>query len=66
MTSIALERIARAVGLQAIGFGVVSHGLHVVNSGLDWRDVTGLGSSSAGCCSCWPASPPPRALGMRR
>jgi hypothetical protein len=31
------------VGLIAIGFGVVSHGLHVVNSGLDWRDVTGVG-----------------------
>jgi hypothetical protein len=32
-----------AVGLLAIGFGVVSHGLHIVNSGLDWRDVTGVG-----------------------
>jgi uncharacterized protein len=32
-----------AVGLLAIGFGVVSHGLHVVNSGPDWRDVTGVG-----------------------
>jgi hypothetical protein len=32
-----------AVGLLAIGFGVVSHGLHVVNSGLGWRDVTGVG-----------------------
>ena len=31
------------VGLLAIGFGVVSHGLHVVNSGPDWRDVTGVG-----------------------
>jgi hypothetical protein len=31
------------VGLVAIGFGVISHGLHVVNSGLDWRDVTGVG-----------------------
>ena len=31
------------VGALAIGFGVVSHGLHVVNSGLDWRDVTGVG-----------------------
>jgi pimeloyl-ACP methyl ester carboxylesterase len=35
--------LAVVVGLLAIGFGVVSHGLHVVNSGLDWRDVTGLG-----------------------
>jgi hypothetical protein len=31
------------VGLLAIGFGVISHGLHVVNSGPDWRDVTGVG-----------------------
>ncbi len=31
------------VGVVAIGFGVVSHGLHVVNSGPDWRDVTGVG-----------------------
>src|SRR6476646_2675067 len=31
------------VGLVAIGFGVVSHGLHVVNPGPDWRDVTGVG-----------------------
>src|SRR3954449_6316845 len=31
------------VGLVAVGFGVVSHGLHVANSGLDWRDVTGIG-----------------------
>ena len=31
------------VGLLAVGFGFTSHGLHVVNSGLDWRDVTGLG-----------------------
>jgi pimeloyl-ACP methyl ester carboxylesterase len=31
------------VGLVAVGFGLVSHGLHVVNSGPDWRDVTGIG-----------------------
>jgi pimeloyl-ACP methyl ester carboxylesterase len=31
------------IGLLAVGFGVVSHGLHVVNSGPDWRDVTGVG-----------------------
>ncbi|HET8952652.1 MAG TPA: alpha/beta fold hydrolase, partial [Solirubrobacteraceae bacterium] len=31
------------VGLLAVGFGVVSHGLHVVNSGPDWRDLTGVG-----------------------
>src|SRR3954451_23665111 len=31
------------VGLIAVGFGVVSHGLHVANSGFDWREVTGIG-----------------------
>ena len=31
------------IGLIAVGFGVVSHGLHVVNSGPDWRDATGVG-----------------------
>jgi uncharacterized protein len=31
------------LGLLALGFGVTSHGLHVVNSGPDWRDVTGVG-----------------------
>ena len=31
------------VGLLAVGFGVVSHGLHVVNSGPEWRDVSGVG-----------------------
>ena len=31
------------VGLLAVGFGAVSHGLHVVNSGPDLRDVTGVG-----------------------
>jgi uncharacterized protein len=31
------------IGLVAIGFGFASHGLHVVNSGPDWRDVTGVG-----------------------
>jgi pimeloyl-ACP methyl ester carboxylesterase len=36
------------VGALAIGFGVVSHGLHVVNSGLDWRDVTGVGYALGG------------------
>src|SRR5215207_7487307 len=38
-------RVAAGVlfGLVAIGFGVTSHGLHVVNAGLDWRDVTGVG-----------------------
>jgi uncharacterized protein len=31
------------VGLIAFGFGTASHLLHVVNSGPDWRDVTGVG-----------------------
>ena len=43
-------RLATGVvfGLVAIGFGVASHGLHAVNSGLDWRDVTGLGYIAGG------------------
>ena len=36
------------VGLLAVGFGVVSHGLHVVNSGPDWRDLTGVGYIAGG------------------
>lgn len=35
-------------GLIATGFGVASHGLHVVNSGPDWRDVTGVGLIAGG------------------
>jgi uncharacterized protein len=31
------------VGLLAAGFGIASHGLHVVNSGLDRYDITGVG-----------------------
>jgi pimeloyl-ACP methyl ester carboxylesterase len=31
------------VGLLAVGFGVASHVLHVVNSGPDWTDVSGVG-----------------------
>ena len=37
-----------AVGLLAFGFGVVSHGLHIVNSGPDWTDVTGVGMIAGG------------------
>ena len=40
--------LALVVGLLAIGFGVASHGLHVVNSGPDWRDVTGVGMIAGG------------------
>jgi pimeloyl-ACP methyl ester carboxylesterase len=36
------------VGLLTFGFGVVSHGLHVVNSGPDWTDVTGVGMIAGG------------------
>ena len=36
------------VGLLAVGFGVVSHGLHVVNSGADWTDLTGVGMALGG------------------
>jgi pimeloyl-ACP methyl ester carboxylesterase len=36
------------IGLLTIGFGVVSHGLHVVNSGPDWTDVTGVGMIAGG------------------
>jgi pimeloyl-ACP methyl ester carboxylesterase len=36
------------IGLLAFGFGVISHGLHVVNSGPDWTDVTGVGMIAGG------------------
>ena len=36
------------VGLLSAGFGIASHGLHVVNSGLDRYDVTGLGIIAGG------------------
>jgi uncharacterized protein len=36
------------VGLFAVGFGVVSHGLHAVNSGLDRYDLTGIGMIAGG------------------
>jgi pimeloyl-ACP methyl ester carboxylesterase len=39
---------AVVTGLLTFGFGVVSHGLHVVNSGPDWRDVTGVGMAVGG------------------
>ena len=37
-----------AIGLMALGFGVVSHGLHVINSGPHWTDVTGVGIIAGG------------------
>jgi pimeloyl-ACP methyl ester carboxylesterase len=40
--------LALLVGLLALGFGVASHGLHVVNSGPDWRDLSGVGMLAGG------------------
>jgi hypothetical protein len=40
--------LGAVVGLLAVGFGVISHGLHVVNSGPDWRDLTGAGYIAGG------------------
>jgi poly(3-hydroxybutyrate) depolymerase len=40
--------LAVVIGLLTFGFGVVSHGLHVVNSGPDWTDVTGVGMIAGG------------------
>jgi uncharacterized protein len=31
------------IGLLAVGFATTSHGLHIVNSGFDWRDASGIG-----------------------
>jgi pimeloyl-ACP methyl ester carboxylesterase len=62
------------VGLVAMGFGAVSHGLHVVNSGPDWRDVTGAGYIAGGlllvasgiCASVAPRRAPRRSgIGWR-
>jgi pimeloyl-ACP methyl ester carboxylesterase len=36
------------IGLLTAGFAVVSHGLHVVNSGPDWTDLTGVGMIAGG------------------
>jgi pimeloyl-ACP methyl ester carboxylesterase len=54
--ALARPRVTRAtrlglglsLGLLFVGFGVVSHGLHAVTSGLDWRDLSGIGSIAAG------------------
>jgi uncharacterized protein len=40
--------LALVVGLLSTGFGVASHGLHVVNSGLDRYDLSGLGMIAGG------------------
>ena len=44
-TRLALGVVGRAARL---GFGVVSHGLHAVNSGLDRYDLTGIGMIAGG------------------
>jgi uncharacterized protein len=36
------------VGLVSFGFAVISHVLHIVNSGLDIRDLTGVGMAIGG------------------
>jgi uncharacterized protein len=36
------------IGLLTFGFAVVSHGLHVVNAGPAWADVTGVGMIAGG------------------
>jgi uncharacterized protein len=36
------------IGVLTFGFGLVSHGLHVVNSGPAWTDVTGVGMIAGG------------------
>jgi pimeloyl-ACP methyl ester carboxylesterase len=61
------------VGLLTTGFGVASHGLHAVNSGLDRYDLTGIGMIAGGLLlvaagfAALAATPhrPPRALGWR-
>ena len=58
------------IGLVSIGFGVASHGLHVVNSGLDRYDVTGLGMIAGGlllvAAGLVAVAAPPRAPGRWR
>jgi pimeloyl-ACP methyl ester carboxylesterase len=63
-----------SVGLIAVGFGVVSHGLHAVLLGPDWIDVSGLGFivggllllASAAAAAVAPRRPArPRARGRR-
>jgi pimeloyl-ACP methyl ester carboxylesterase len=40
--------LAVVIGMLTFGFGVVSHGLHVVNSGPDWTDATGVAMIAGG------------------
>jgi pimeloyl-ACP methyl ester carboxylesterase len=63
---IRLTRVALgvSVGLIAVGFGAVSHGLHAVSSGPAWIDVTGLGFIAGGLLLL--ASAVAAALGPRR
>ena len=59
------------VGLVVLVFGVISHGLHVVNFGPDWRDVTGVGYIlgglllvAAGVAATASTARPPRRTGL--
>jgi pimeloyl-ACP methyl ester carboxylesterase len=58
------------IGLFSAGFGVASHGLHVVNSGLDRYDLTGIGMIAGGvllvAAGLTAVAAPPRAPGRRR
>ena len=58
------------VGLLSAGFGIASHGLHAVNSGLDRYDVTGLGMVAGGlllvAAAVVAAAAPRRPAGRRR
>lgn len=66
--------LAVTVGLLAVGFGTVSHGLHVVNSGPDLRDVTGVAfifgglllAASGTAALAAPRHPPRRQTARRR
>jgi uncharacterized protein len=45
------ERVSSSAwssGWRTCGFAAVSHGLHVVNSGPDWTDLTGVGMIAGG------------------
>jgi pimeloyl-ACP methyl ester carboxylesterase len=61
------------IGLLSVGFGVASHGLHLVNSGLDRYDLTGLGMIAGGLllvaagltAVAAPRRVPPRAVPRR-
>jgi uncharacterized protein len=57
------------IGLFSAGFGIASHGLHVVNSGLDRYDLTGIGMIAGGvllvAAGLTAVAAPPRAPSRR-